>query len=248
MAFPVLYEDDCLVIIRKPAGMHVHPTALSPGEPAVLQGLRDQVGGFIYPVHRLDRPTSGVLVFTKDRENAAKLGQAFMGRQVCKLYLALVRGWFPAALEADSPRADETGAAARPAHTSLIALEHHELPGHLGRHATIRTSLVLAQPHSGRRHQIRRHLARSTHPILGDTAWGDRHHNHYFLQHYQLPHLQLFSVGIGFHHPQQGRWLSVVDLPAGESARLIQTMQTGLVVRLADATLLRQRLAEAPIS
>ena len=221
MIFPLLYEDEWLAIIRKPAGMHVHPTPLSPGEPAVLQALRDQLRQPVHPVHRLDRPTSGVLVFAKDARTASLLGEAWRGRSVVKAYFALVRGWFPPLVAADSPICDEDGAQPRPARTSLFALAWHELPHALGKHASVRTSLVLALPETGRRHQIRRHLARSTHPVIGDTGHGDRHHNHFFWERFAMEHLQLFSVGIGFAHPQSGEWISVVDLPRGDGARIL---------------------------
>jgi tRNA pseudouridine65 synthase len=221
MEFPILYEDHWLAIIRKPAGMHVHPTPLSPGEPSVQPLLRDQLGCPVHPVHRLDRPTSGVLVFAKDQATAAGLGGALRGKSVVKVYQALVRGWFPPRLVADSPLDDEDHAEPRPARTAFHCLAHHELPLALGAHATVRTSLVLALPETGRRHQIRRHLARSAHPVIGDTGYGDRHHNHFFQERFALPHLQLFAVGIGFHHPHGGGWLSVWDEPSGDAARIL---------------------------
>jgi tRNA pseudouridine65 synthase len=224
MAFTVLHSDARIVAIRKPAGIHVHPTPLSPGEPAVLGLLRAQLGEDVLPVHRLDRPTSGILVFARDRAAAAALGAAFAGREAEKTYWALARGWTAAAFEADSPVADEDGGPARPARTAFRLLERHELPWPLGKHPTVRTSLVEARPETGRRHQIRRHLARAAHPIIGDYVWGCRHHNHRFAAEFGACSLQLFAVAIRLPHPDGG-WLDIRDEPARPDARVLEAVR-----------------------
>lgn len=206
----ILFQDNYLVIVRKPSGLHVHPTALSPGEASVLKILRDQRGEYLFPVHRLDRATSGPLVFARSQSIAALLGSEFQTHKVAKLYLALVRGWAPDDLVMDCSL-DSEKAIERESLTRLTCIEKYELPFVLGDFSTVRASLVLAQPKTGRRHQIRRHCSRANHPVLGDTGYGDRHHNHFYTSHFGLSRLQLFAAGIGFVHPHTGQWLKIVD-------------------------------------
>src|SRR5690606_22080928 len=99
---PVLYADEALVAVAKPAGELVHP-GWARGEPTTMTRLRDALGAWVYPVHRLDRPTSGVLVMARNPKAAAALGEAWREGRVEKRYLALVRGTFPEAIEVDHP-------------------------------------------------------------------------------------------------------------------------------------------------
>ena len=238
----VLYQDSLLVIIRKPPGYHVHPSELSPGETAVLQILRDQIDHYVYPAHRLDRPTSGVLVFALNAQTASNLGEAFRLHRVRKLYAALVRGWFPRDLVADSSLDDGDGVE-RPSLTVFNCLQHFELPMALGTFPTVRSSLVLCETKSGRRHQIRRHLSRSQHPVLGDTAYGDRHHNHFYQRQFSMPHLQLFSIGIGFYYFVNGEWLTVLDETVIAAGGVLEEL---LPYRTAEFAVLPRCISELP--
>lgn len=210
----VIYRDTRLIAVAKPPGMLVHRTALARGETRfVMQTLRNQIGQHVYPVHRLDRPTGGVLVFALDSEAAAALSRAFTEHRVRKRYLAVVRGWGPDALTVDAPLREEDGIrpkAEMPAHPALTdfrRLEKVELPVAVDRYPQSRYSLMEAWPHTGRRHQIRRHLARCGHPIIGDAKHGKGIHNRYFRDHLDCPHLLLSAVALTFQHPFEGRAL-----------------------------------------
>ncbi len=177
----VVYQDEHLVAIDKPAGLLVHRTGLDARERQfALQLLRRQVKRKLYPVHRLDKGTSGVLVFALDREAATTLGGMLARQEVAKTYLAVVRGHPPEAGEIDHPlrrRRDETergGGSSEPrdAKTRYRRLATIELPHRVDRYPTSRYALVELHPLTGRSHQLRRHLAHIAHPIIGDSTFG----------------------------------------------------------------------------
>lgn len=179
----LLHLDPDLVAIDKPAGLLVHPSALDAHEDrSALQLLRDQLGERLWPLHRLDKGTSGVLLFARHVEAARQWGRAFEQGLVRKRYLALVRGWPPEAGEVDQPlaRDPELPSAGQPrlaAVTRYRRLACFEWPFGDGRHPTSRYALVEAEPLSGRRHQIRRHFKHIAHPLVGDATHGKGAHN-----------------------------------------------------------------------
>ncbi|GHB22265.1 pseudouridine synthase [Salinicola rhizosphaerae] len=224
----VIYRDEALIAIVKPPGMLVHRTALARGETVfVLQTLRDQIGQHVYPVHRLDRPTGGVLLFALDPATAAKLTEAFAAHRVRKRYLAVVRGWGPEAMTMDAPLREEDGVrpkAEMPAHTAVTHLRRlatTEIPVAIDRYPNSRYSLMEALPETGRRHQIRRHLARSGHPIINDAKHGKGIHNRYFRDRLNCPHLLLNAVGLTFEHPCARIELTLSAAPDADFAALL---------------------------
>lgn len=174
----LLHVDDDLVAIDKPAGLLVHASALDAHEARnALSLLRAQLGQPLWTVHRLDKATSGVLLFARHTAAARALGAAFESGQVHKRYLALVRGWPPASGTIDHPLARDpelpsTGQPLLPAVTCYRRLACHEWPFSDGRHASSRHALVEVEPLSGRRHQIRRHFKQLAHPLVGDSTHG----------------------------------------------------------------------------
>jgi len=162
----ILYQDDYLAIVNKPAGWLVHRTPLDKGESRfVLQTLRDQIGQHVWPVHRLDKGTSGVLVFALNAEVASTLGQAFeSGEGLHKTYRAIVRGWPADTLFIDHPlkRMPDDMRSQREeiqsAQTRLRTLRRGELPIPQGTFPSLRWAEVELQPLTGRRHQLRRHI------------------------------------------------------------------------------------------
>lgn len=177
--FDILYQDDDLIAINKPPGILVHRTSISEDTVFVLQLLRDQIGQHIYPVHRLDRPTSGVLVFAKNKETAQYLGQQFMEGKIAKTYLAVVRGFVLEKEVVDYPLKKKNGVA-QDTMTHYKRLAQVELPWAINRYPTSRYSLVKVEPKTGKWHQIRRHFSHLRHPIIGDHRHGDNKHNNYF--------------------------------------------------------------------
>ncbi|SEN05733.1 tRNA pseudouridine synthase C [Halomonas caseinilytica] len=215
-ALPILHHDDHLIAVHKPAGMLVHRSALARGERRfLLQTLRDQIGQRVYPVHRLDRPTSGLMVFALAPDIATQLAEAFAAHRVDKRYLAVVRGQGPEAERLDYALRDEDGRRpkaempARKAHTEVRRLDSVELPIRVDRYPSARYSLMEARPLTGRRHQIRRHLSRRGYPIIGDAKHGKGVHNRFFAEQLACPRLLLAAVGLAFDHPADGRRLEL---------------------------------------
>ena len=177
----VIYQDPELVAINKPSGLLVHRSPIDKHETRfAVQELRNQLGQHVYPLHRLDKPTSGVLVFALSREAASFYGQQFQGHQIKKTYWALVRGYGPQNMAIDHGLREEaddyadTKVAFEPKHalTHVQCLREFEIPLQVDRYATTRLSLMQCEPVTGRKHQIRRHLKHIGHPIVGDSRHG----------------------------------------------------------------------------
>ncbi len=201
----ILYQDDDVVVVDKPSDLLVHRTAVDGDNDAALQRVRDQIGQWVYPVHRLDRPTSGALVFGLTPEAASQLAADFREHAVDKQYLAIVRGW-PAEHDViDRPLSPDKKRPARASRTRFTRLATVELPVAVSRFPTARYALVRAVPESGRRHQIRRHLNGISHPIVGDVARGDRHHNRFFRERFDSQRLLLHAQQLAFRHPVMRR-------------------------------------------
>lgn len=200
---PILYRDAHLVAVHKPQGLLVHRNVHAGREPFLVQVLRDQLGARVYPVHRLDRPTSGLLIMALSPDMAAVLARQFASRVVEKTYLAVVRGFIPETGSIDSPLMAASGSA-HEARTDFERLTTVELPKPIGRYSTARFSLVRVWPRTGRTHQIRRHFAHIRHPVIGDVLHGDGRQNRFFREHFGLHRLLLASVGLGFRHPSNG--------------------------------------------
>ncbi|UXH79681.1 pseudouridine synthase [Roseateles amylovorans] len=225
----LLYLDDALAVIDKPAGLLVHRTALDAHEDdAALQRLRDQLGRPVWPVHRLDRGTSGVLVFALSAEVASQMGVALAERLTHKRYLALVRGW-PASAHGviDHPlaRDPELPSAGQPhleAQTAWSCLHRLTLPVSTdARFPTTRVSVWACEPVQGRRHQIRRHLKHVAHPIIGDANHGKGPLNRALAAHFGLQRLWLHAHRLQFNHPVTGAPLSLEAPPGPEWAGLL---------------------------
>ncbi|MDG2943933.1 tRNA pseudouridine(65) synthase TruC [Exercitatus varius] len=208
----ILYRDEYIVAVNKPAGMLVHRSWLDSRETRfVMQTLRDQIGQHVFPIHRLDRPTSGVLLFALNSKIANLLCLQFEGKTVQKSYLAVVRGYLNGADRIDYPLkiqrdkiADKFSREEKEAQTAVtdyIGLNTAEMPWAAGKYQTSRYSLVRLIPHTGRKHQLRRHMKHIFHPILGDTQYGDLHQNRAFADKTQVSRLMLHAEKLAFHHP-----------------------------------------------
>ena len=214
----ILYLDDYLAIVHKPAGWLVHRTPLDKGETRfVLQALRDQIGQHVWPVHRLDKGTSGVLVFALSAEVARTLGQAFeTGEGLHKTYRAIVRGWpLPEGLidhalkrMPDDMRSEREEV--QPAQTRYATLRRGELPIAQGQFPSLRWAEVQLQPLTGRRHQLRRHMKHIAHPIIGDATHGKGPLNRAVAERLGLQRLWLHAQSLAFNHPvsEQGLQLA----------------------------------------
>lgn len=220
----VLYVDDALIAVNKPTGMFVHRSAADRTETSfVLQLVRDKVGAFVYPVHRLDRATSGVVLLAKSSEVAAVLSQMFAERLVTKTYRALVRGHCEQTGVVDIPLISARGREkpeghpfreAQDAVTEYRTLRQYDVPLVSDRYPTTRCSLLEVRPLTGRYHQIRRHFNYVSHPVIGDTSHGDTRQNRFFLAQFGCDRLMLAAVTVKFAHPVTGHPLHI-HCPAG---------------------------------
>jgi tRNA pseudouridine65 synthase len=204
----ILYLDDYLAIVHKPAGWLVHRTPLDKGETRfVLQTLRDQIGQHVWPVHRLDKGTSGVLVFALSAEVARTLGQAFeTGEGLHKTYRAIVRGWPSDQGLIDHPlkRMPDD-----------MRSEREEIQPAQTRYPSLRWAEVQLQPLTGRRHQLRRHMKHIAHPIIGDATHGKGPLNRAVAAHIGLARLWLHALRLDMRHPVTGQPLTV-EAPCGD--------------------------------
>lgn len=214
----IIYQDDHLVAVNKPAGMLVHRSWLDKNETQfVMQTLRDQIGQHVFPLHRLDRPTSGVLVFALSSEVASEMMPMFAQHEMKKTYHAIVRGWIEVGDILDYPLKEELDKIAdkyaskeqeaKEAITEYQPLHYVEVPHSTGRFPTTRYCLVEMNPKTGRKHQLRRHMAHLRHPIVGDTSHGDGKHNRLFREHYDSYRLLLHASRLEFVHPYTGKQL-----------------------------------------
>lgn len=206
-ALSLLYRDDALVVVDKPAGLIVH-RGWAQDEVTVLSLLRDLLGHWVYPAHRLDRGTSGVLLFANSPEVAAQLGTAFAEDRVHKRYLALVRGRAPEQVLIDHPLAKEPGKPRQPAQTRAGRLFSAPLRNELT-DVERQYSWVEAFPLTGRAHQVRRHLKHISHPIIGDVRYGKSEHNYLFQRRFGLTRLALHAERVSLEHPLSGLPLEV---------------------------------------
>jgi len=234
-ALPILYRDDWLVVVDKPAGLLVHRSPVDARETRfALQMLRDQLGRHVYPLHRLDKGTSGALVFALDPATARDLSEAFAGAEVGKWYLALVRGWPDECGEIDHalrPVEDNvlpaTGRPPQSARTDYERLETFEIPHRVDRYPSSRYALLRLRPRTGRRHQLRRHLAHLSHPIIGDSTYGKGAHNRLFARLYDVRRLMLACVRLELPHPVTQQRLRVDAPLAEEFAAVLRALGSG---------------------
>jgi tRNA pseudouridine65 synthase len=207
----ILYRDEHLIAINKPSGLLVHRSEIDRHETRfAMQLLRDQIGQYVFPVHRLDKPTSGVLLFALSAEAAALMGPIFAEHKAQKTYVAVVRGIAPHQQRIDYALAEEQDkfsdkkartAEAKPAVTDIQRLAEIALPYKLDKYPESRYSLVRCLPHTGRKHQIRRHLKHISHPIIGDAKHGKGNHNRFFQQEFAAHRLLLAATELVFTHP-----------------------------------------------
>jgi tRNA pseudouridine65 synthase len=216
-ALTILFRDESLIAVDKPSGLAVHRGWAREHDVAMVR-LRDQIDARVFPVHRLDRATSGVLLFALSAEIAALVGESFAAGKTKKTYLALVRGVPPEEILIDHPLppGEDTHAPRVSAQTMVVRREV------FGRY-----SLVEARPLTGRLHQVRRHLKHISCPLIGDVNYGKGEHNRLFRERYGLHRLFLHATRLRLPHPAQGGELDIVSpLPADLEAVLQALRET----------------------
>ncbi|MTC26359.1 tRNA pseudouridine(65) synthase TruC [Providencia alcalifaciens] len=229
----IIYQDEYVVAVNKPAGMLVHRSWLDSKETVfVMQTLRDQIGQHVFPIHRLDRPTSGVLLFALSSDVARLLAEQFEQHRMEKVYHAIVRGYVMDGDRLDYPLLEELDKIADKNATKEPRLQecitHYkplatvECPVAIGRYDTARFSLVELKPETGRKHQLRRHMSHLRHPIIGDSKHGDLRQNRGVAEHFSVSRLMLHASQLIFIHPiteekiplvasWDAQWLSLIE-------------------------------------
>lgn len=208
----ILYQDENLVAINKPSGLLVHKSMIDKHEIYfAMKMLRDQIDQWVYPVHRLDKPTSGVLLFALNKETARLMSEQFQEHIIEKTYLAVVRGYpdesgiieyaLSVKLDKIADKDSSEEKEAQEACTEYERLAIVELPHAIGRYETIRYSLVKLLPKTGRKHQLRRHMKHISHHILGDTKYGRGEHNKFIREKFDCHRLLLHAQSLKFIHP-----------------------------------------------
>lgn len=205
----ILYRDEHLIAINKPHGLLVHRSKIAAdADEFALQLLKEQIGLWVNPVHRLDRKTGGVLLFALDKETEVAMQQQFAAGLVHKKYIAIVRGHTPDTQDIDYPLRKENGTL-QDAFTTYNTLNRAELDVPLGNHPTSRYSLVEAIPTTGRMHQLRKHFAHIFHPIIGDRTHGCNKQNRFFKEKWEMTTMLLHASWLSFQHPVTGETIEI---------------------------------------
>lgn len=219
-SLPILYQDDDLVVVNKRAGLLVHRSLLDRyATEFALQMVREQMGQHVYLVHRLDRGTSGALIFALSQDVARSLAQGFAEGRIDKKYLAIVRGVPQKEIVLDYPlrekldrKSDAMARRDKPAQSAVTQISHLascEFQVKVDKYPTSRYSLVRAQPKTGRNHQIRRHLHHLGHPIIGDSTYGSGKHNRFFREKFNVHGIFLACTEMSFVHPKNNQSLRI---------------------------------------
>jgi len=200
----IIFEDEYLIAVNKPNKLLVHKTSIDRYETQNAQDILGlQLGKRVFPLHRLDKATSGILLFSKDQNYNKKLHEIFVNDSTEKEYLAVCRGYTPShgTIDKAIKNPEDPNSIPKSASTSYLRLGTAELPIPVSRYQSCRYSLVQVQPHTGRMHQIRMHFAHLRHYIIGDSKHGERHHNKIFKEQHGLSNMFLHARRLAFIHP-----------------------------------------------
>ena len=222
----ILHQDEYCIVARKPPGLLVHRSPISRDRDFLLQRVRDQTGKKVYPVNRIDRPTSGLVLFGIGRDNASAFFKAFRDRVVEKTYVALVRGWTDeeGTIDYALRNKNRCDGERQECVTSYRRLATIELPYPVGPYQTARYSIVEAHPLTGRMHQIRKHFAHISHQVIGDTTYGDPKHNRFMRSQFGCARLMLAATELEMDHPFTGKPLHVKAGPGRDFISILGRM------------------------
>lgn len=222
----IIYQDEYIVAINKPHGLLVHQSPIArDADEFAIQLLRDQIGQRVFPAHRLDRKTSGVLVFSLDKETDRFMQMQFQNKETDKRYLALLRGFAPEEMTIDYALHRDDGVL-QDAVTHFKRLETFEIHVALGKFPTSRYSLVEANPETGRMHQLRKHFAHIFHPIIGDRPHGCNKQNKFWLENFQMNIMLLHASELTIIHPQTNEKLQLKAEMSTEFKRVLELLNT----------------------
>jgi tRNA pseudouridine65 synthase len=220
----ILFRDEHLIAINKPHDLLVHRSRIAADvEEFALQILRDQVGQWVNPVHRIDRKTGGVLLFAFNKEIESAMQKQFAENKISKKYLAILRGYTDDSGVIDYPLRKENGVI-QEAFTAYRTLKKAEMEVALGSHPTSRYSLVEASPATGRMHQLRKHFSHIFHPIIGDRTHGCNKQNRLFKEKWEMTTMLLHASSLAFIHPVTGNQITIEAPLQKEFIRVMELM------------------------
>ena len=220
----ILFQDEHFVAINKPHALLVHRSKIAANtDKFAVQILRDQLGQHVHPAHRLDRKTSGVLLFALSKPTLSAIREVFEKEDVAKTYWAILRGFTDQEGFIDYALTNDKGKS-QEAQTAYTTLGHSEINVPFGKHSTSRYSWVEAKPKTGRMHQLRKHFAHIFHPIIGDRPHGCNKQNKLFLEKWQMGTMLLHAVELGFKHPITKEQVTIKAKPQSEFLRMIDTL------------------------
>lgn len=221
----IIFQDEHLVAINKPHGLLVHRTKLANDvNEFALQILRDQLEKRVYPVHRIDRKTGGVLLFSLNDDIHKIMQRRFADKLIAKKYIAIVRGYTEDHGIIEYPLRKENGKL-QEAITKFSTLDRTELDIPFGIHMTSRYSLLEINPLTGRYHQIRKHLDHIHHPIIGDRPHGCNKQNKLFKEKFGLMTMMLHAKELSFEHPVTNKKITISAELQSEFERMIRLLQ-----------------------
>lgn len=221
----IIYRDQYLIAINKPHGLLVHRSPIaSDVQEFALQLLRDQIQQKVFPVHRLDRKTSGILVFALSSEVVSHIQSIMTHEDTQKTYLAIVRGYFPDKLIVNHPLTNDRGKT-QEAITKFSNIEHSEIKVPFGKFQTSRYSIIKAKPLTGRMHQIRKHLNHLRHPIIGDRPHGCNKQNKLFKERWNMTTMLLHAAELEMIHPFTNEKLHLKAKPFTSFKNMLATLQ-----------------------
>lgn len=205
----IVYRDEHYIAVNKPHGLLVHRSKIANDvETFALQLLRNQIQQRVYPIHRIDRKTSGLLLFALHAEAHSLVGKQFEENTVEKKYTTILRGYTDDTGEIDYPLENEKGKL-QDALTYYKTLARTEIDLPNGRYTTSRYSLVEARPHTGRTHQLRKHFAHILHPILGDRPHGCNKQNRLWKEKFDMTIMLLHAQELAFFHPYDNQTVRI---------------------------------------
>jgi tRNA pseudouridine65 synthase len=210
MQLDLIFEDEFIICVNKPNNVLVHHAYHSRNvadELSLLQAIQQQFQIKVYPIHRLDRKTSGIILLAKQKGFVAKFQELFTKNAIDKVYYGIVRGHSPNEKTIDSPVKGRDAKVHKEALTILKQLATIVLDIPVKPYDTSRYSLVELQPKTGRMHQLRVHMNKISHPLIGDAKYGDKNHDHMFANHLGFKNLFLHAGQLNFKHPYSGAQL-----------------------------------------
>lgn len=213
----IIYQDDYILAVYKPNNILVHHSVMANNqleEKSLVQLLFDKLKLKLYPIHRLDRKTSGIILFAKQKQFIQPFQKLFLEKNIQKTYIGLVRGFIPEAGKIDSPVKGRDANIHKTALTLFKRIETFEVPISVGPYNNSRYSLVELKPKTGRLHQLRIHMNKISHPLIGDPKYGDRFHNRMFEKKFENKAMFLHAKSLEFDHPFNKKTLKIeADFP-----------------------------------